>query len=515
MNRFLSSSLALTLICTASTALADSLPDLKSLSDSKLIALYEQARTASPVDNCSRLAPILGEMLNRPNLRGPIKGQKALADINCAIKERRWIAAYAMLPEVEEFLGENTGTLGFYIAVFSDHHQDAAERMAKLAGASDGSGFLEIPDEVTYSLFRGLWTGKHFTERKSLALALLGSPHFGKLSLDMQSSTAGMVIDEEARVGRFERSDRLLGKVTSPYRYMTFLSMKQYAPIWRDVEKAAGANMSRIIERDLAAKKAALKANPDDREAFQQVAHGLLFAGRFEEVLKHMASMDHSPGGIAKASEDDAWALNVEAYALDVLGRSAEAEAIFDRLAAIPYDPDKNSWLVNFVINRGSRLVELGQWEKGLEAATLAGQVTEKSGSAYAKMLVRRTKVCALHNLGRGAEAEPLLAEIFEHRTDTYSVAATAMLCANQSDRAAQIVIEALADEVHAEDMVEQLQRPEFELFYTESKLPGLRETLLSRADVRAAFDRVGRDIPDAFIPLAGKRREELRTKSQ
>jgi hypothetical protein len=54
------------------------------------------------------------------------------------------------------------------------------------------------------------------------------------------------------------------------------------------------------------------------------------------------------------------------------------------------------------------------------------------------------------------------------------------------------------------------MQKWEFELFYTQSKLPTVRDVLLPRPDVRTAYDKVARDIPDAFIPLAGKRRQEL-----
>ena len=95
-------------------------------------------------------------------------------------------------------------------------------------------------------------------------------------------------------------------------------------------------------------------------------------------------------------------------------------------------------------------------------------------------------------------------------RKESYSSAATALLCAGDIDRAAQLVIEALSDPVYAETMVDDLQKPEFQLFYTQSVLPTMREELLMRADVRSAYDKVGRDIPDAYIPLAGRRRVEL-----
>src|SRR3546814_12003008 len=73
------------------------------------------------------------------------------------------------------------------------------------------------------------------------------------------------------------------------------------------------------------------------------------------------------------------WALNAKVYALDALGRHDEAADIFDRIVEQPYDPAQSGWMVNFAINRGSRFVDLGQYEKGLEAADYAGRIADRS----------------------------------------------------------------------------------------------------------------------------------------
>jgi tetratricopeptide (TPR) repeat protein len=501
------SALALSL----STPLLASKPtDLKSLDNDALIALFNKSRDPQNPDFCSLLSPIISEMISRPNLAGPVKETKALIDFECASRAGEWAKAYQLMPDVESFIGKDAGRVGFFVALFSDHPVNAAERLTVMAEASDGAEFLSIGDNQFYYLFRELWSGKHFTAREKTVIAILESRHFKNLPDAVQSSVAAAIIDEEGRSGRFNRSAKLLDKIQSPDRFISFLAMKEFAPIWPQIEKAAGKNLTIVTERKLKRDLLKYKTNTNDRKAFNEVAHSLHFAGKFEEVIAHASTFDHSEAGISKAVEDDAWALNVEAYSLDALGRYAEAEAIFDRIAAIPYDPAVNGWLVNFTINRGSRLVELGQWEKGLEAAILAGKITEKSGSPYAKMLVRRDKICALNNLGRGAEAVPIIAELFDARKDSYSSAAAALVCAGDADQAAKIVIEGLNDPVYANTIVTEMQSPEFEVFYTLSKLSTIRESLLTRPDVRAAFDKVARDVPDAFIPLIGKRRAEL-----
>jgi hypothetical protein len=492
--------------------LAEQLPDLKSLNDKQLIALYTKVSSESGIDFCNRLSPVISELMKRPGINAPLQQQKTLSDFNCAIDDGKWTTAYRLMADVEELTGNSLGKLGFLVALASEHPENAAKRLTAIAAMKDDDEFLAIEDSQIFQLFSQLWTDKLFSVRAKTANAIMESPHFGKRSSNVHSHMASVIIDEEARLGAFKRSRKLLEKIDSPYSYIEFLALKKYEPIWPEAENRAGPNLSLAIDRQYKKDMALYKKAPEDRKLFQEVAHSLHFAGRFEDVIAHVAAIDHSEAGIAKIAEYEAWALNVEAYALDALGRQAEAEVIFDRIAAIPYDSEKNGWLVNFTINRGSRLVELGQWEKGLEAATLAGTVTEKSGSPYAKMLVRRDKICALTNLGRANEAKPLVEEIFELRKDSYSVAAAGLLCANDTERAAQSIIEALTDPVYAEGVASELQKPEFQLFYTKSKLPSLRDNLLLRPDVKAAYDRVARDIPDAYMPLSGKRRSQMST---
>src|SRR3546814_15751674 len=79
------------------------------------------------------------------------------------------------------------------------------------------------------------------------------------------------------------------------------------------------------------------------------------------------------------------WALNAKVYALDALGRHDAAGDIFDRIVAQADVPSTSAWMVNFAINRGERLVDLGQYERGLEAAELAGRIAEEGGNGYAR----------------------------------------------------------------------------------------------------------------------------------
>jgi hypothetical protein len=512
MQLLKSSLLALAAIFATSVANATELPDLKSVTDEQLIALLGESGKGEKPEACNRISPIYGEMLRRPAFKSAeLQDQKLFADFQCALESFQWVTAYRLLPDAQRIAGNDFGDLGFYIALYSDHSLNAAERLMPIIDGKDSQPLIDMSEHELFQLLRDLWKGEQFEKRNQIVTALMQSRHYKKLPDEAQVGLVDAVISEEGRTGNFKQTPKLLGRINSPFGYDGYLALKKYQAVWPEFEKAAGPNLLIVTERGLKADMARYKADPTDRKAFQQLAHALLAAGKFEDIIAHVATFDHSAESILKATEDDGWALNVEAYALDALGRGDEASAIFDKLAAIPYNPQENGWLVSFVINRGSRLIELGRWEVGLKAATLAGEIAEKSGSPYAKMLVMRDKICALNKLGRGAEAAVMVKDIFDQRKDSQPDAATAQICAGDIERAAQIVIEALRDPVYAETMATELQKPEFRIFYTRSKLQTLRDALMSRPDVRAAFDKVARDIPDQFIPLAGKRRDELK----
>ncbi len=504
------------LACAASTSLLAQTPsEFGSLSDKEISARFDEALTRDPRNFCEEISPLLGEMLKRPAFSHITNAQKLSSDFQCAVASESWAVAHALMIEIEQMSGRSFGTAGFYVSRYAENDVDAAKRLLTLASAGDSTQIREIADEEYYYFFRDLDERNQHDLALTTALALADLPSAASISPDITSFVAKTVIDGEARKGRFDRSVELLGRLREPSTITTLLSARRFEPIWPEIERTAGDNLATIINDRVAADRVRFAADTNNRKAFQQLAHSLHFAGKFEDVIVHVSSFGDGAEEILRATSEDAWALNVKAYALDVLGRESEAEALFDHLVAIPYNPETNGWLVNFAINRASRLLELGKLEKGLQAANLAEQIASKSGSPYAKMLVRRDKVCALEGLQRQGEASAIIAAIVEHRKESYEAAATAMICAGQPDRAAQFVIEALNDPSASDGMANTLQSSGFQLFYTQSRIPTLRDALLMRPDVRAAYDRVARDIPDRFVPLAGKRRAELVSKKR
>lgn len=479
------------------------------LSDDELLLAYELADEKKEPAYCKELVPILAEMNKRGSFDGPTARLSAHANMWCAIDEGRKLEAYQYMLKLESFAGANAlGQVGFSIALYANQDEAAVDRLIFLAQDNKHDELLIINEISIFDLSRSLLLSKKYDLRNEMYEALYQSKYFEQLTLNIQADTAYALLLKDLEIGKIDRSKALLAKINSPASYIDLIADRKFAPIWPVIEDAAGINLKTIGAKFVNQHAEMYHKDPSNRNHFQEYAHALLYAGRFEDVVELVKIND-----MTHLVEDDAWALNVKAYALDSLGRNTEAESIFDAIAAIPYDPDVNGWLVSFVINRAMRLVEVGNWQKGLDATILAEVIVKKSGNDYANMLVQKTKVCVLTRIGREEEAKKILDLIFEKRKDSYSEAAKAMLCANDENRAATIVLEALADADYYSVMVNDLQRPEFELFYTESLLPTLNDKLRGRADITIAFNKVGRDIPELYIPEAGIRRKEFRGK--
>lgn len=500
------------LLCAvASPANAKDQADYSALTDDKLMVRYQKEVDADVPNYCKTVVPIIAEMATRPRFNENLERLKILADLQCALTESRYKDAFPLSVQLEKITGlAQLDDLAVALAVAAEEYPFAASRIIKIAKSTDGRALSSLDDAMFWQLSRELVRNKYPEIRLRMFRALADSPHFNKLTPELRSGIAKVAITLDAETGNFGRADILMSELQGPFPFLELLANRNLEPIWPALEAIAGPNMQKVSDADVARKAAAYNSNPSDRQAFQYYANALHFAGNFEEAIALVRTVDHKPKALLKATEEDMWALNIEAYALDALGRKNEAEAVFDAMGALPFEGERKSWLVNFVINRASRLVGLGQWQKGLDAAMLAHEVTEQSGSPYAKMLVRKARICALVNLNRKDESAPLLAEAYEKRQDSYSTAAEAYLCASDEDKAAAIVLEALKSPDHRYDMAQGLQLDDFAIFYARDILPDLRDRLRTRPEIDTEFSSFARDLPESLIPMASLRRKQI-----
>lgn len=441
----------------------------------------------------------------RADIAAELHSMAMLGQMECAAAADRYKDAYTAMVALE---AEKTGPYGMYgawIALKAEAYDDAARRMEQEVSAP--TAFKDDYDQRMFWQF-----SREMRDKKQGALAdgviakTASSPALVNATPGFREGIAGEQLRIAVEAKDYVGARKMIPNIHSHATVMGWLADKEFEPLWPDLEAAAGPGMATLRNADVDRKLAIFHKDVNNHNALNEAVHALYYAERYEDAVKLARTIDHTDAGLAKADEDQLWAMNVEAYALDQLKRSAEADALFDRMVKAQYKgADSENGLINFAINRGSRLVEFGQFQKGYDAMVEAEKIP---GSPYAEMLILRGKVCALSKLGRGSEAAAMLAEIGKRTKDAPTIAANAYLCAGDADKAAASVIAGLEDEVMRTDILMRFQPQAFDyMYYKDSVLPNTFEALHKRPDVAAAVAKYGRTLPDALIPLKPENR--------
>jgi hypothetical protein len=121
-----------------------------------------------------------------------------------------------------------------------------------------------------------------------------------------------------------------------------------------------------------------------------------------------------------------------------------------------------------------------------------------KFGSPYARQVIRKYRVChAVAVRSEAAATDKAVAELLAHAKDAPSATIEALMCAGRSDAAAAMMIDALQDRDYRWTAITMMQ-PE-DGATADPDWVGNVQPLLARADVKAAFDKVGRVLPARF----------------
>ena len=380
-----------------------------------------------------------------------------------------------------------------------------ADWALEMLGSLDREQIAALSRDSLWQSVRAVRQEGRGDEVEALMLGWVEGGQLPFFDSDLWEPLARNALGAAAREGRSDLAPQLLGYITDPSIYISLLTQRKYASLWPKIEARAGANLETIGAENVAIARQRLTNAPGDRDRFSDAAYALHFHGEYEEVIALAQSWrDREERGVG-IEEGDAWALNLQAYAFDALGQPERADAIFDELAS--YDPVEHDWVINFVINRASRLVGYGRWEEGLAAAQLARTVR---GSTYAEMIVAKDHACALAALGRADETAVELDFLRENKVESVALAAQGLLCLGLRDEAAALLIEAFDDPATRESAIDALLSSEADLFYTESILPSARSLLSEYPALAEAFAEHARDLPEAYVPRASQRREDL-----
>lgn len=347
--------------------------DYASLSDRELNAAFLSARDSWTSNGCGIGEPLFTEMYKRRPER-EIRNALLWSKVICLDSRKEYAGARAVLSELEAHLPLRAILpLGLYLDSRLEDSAGIISRLSKFADlALDGdAGALEA--DAFYQARRMVHSNGRQSELEAVALKLYSSAAYPAFEPELQGAIAYSALGRAAVSGDRETVEGLLSELRDPQVYPALLSLRKYEAIWPQIERRVGEGFSAITSeyRDWA--DARFTNLPGDRDRFSEAVRSLFYDGRFTEAADMALKWRERQESLENTKEGDAWALNMEAYSLDALGRIAEADAIFDRLAAL--SPEGRDWLVNFVINRSSRLVGQKRFVEGLAAAQLARTV--------------------------------------------------------------------------------------------------------------------------------------------
>jgi tetratricopeptide (TPR) repeat protein len=480
--------------------------DFAAMTDAQLRERVAAIRTEGFSYACTTKVPLFKELRRRSPDSTPFDRGYAMSQAICAAQKGDDARAMRLLKQAEKEYGDLG--LDLWAAFVAVRLEDGGEALARMKAMAASGQLFEVPAEEGFAVLRTIRAHGSMDQLDAFSYDLTRAPRFSQFEPNMQGAFASGALRHAVRLGDLSRAEEFLAYDPDPQGFLTMLADRRYEPAWPIIERLAGDNLATVSDAHVKASAEYLAEKPEDRDRLSTYAYALLYAGRFQEAVDVARSWRPERDNLDDLEEGDAWALNIEAYALDALGKPDEADVVFDRLATLP--ADEHSWVVNFVINRASRLVGQQRWEAGLEATVLARSVAENHGSTYAKLLIARDRACALQQLGRTDEIAPEVEFLVEHFNDAAAVAATGLLCVGERAKAEQLLDAALSEEVAAGGLIYDLQDRRFELFYTPSQLPQAREVVLANESLRAkALERI-RLLPENLVPIAYLRRTEL-----
>jgi len=306
--------------------------------------------------------------------------------------------------------------------------------------------------------------------------------------LDLLELYVSRGMEAEARrvAGRLERPDSLIA-----------LSIDR-----RFAHLAPGERLAahrRALDRSIAEARELAASRPREIRAVYRLASALDNAGQLAEALGLLdaALAKAQPAGDGAAAYDDLaayqhWTEFTRSGVLLKLGRWEEGRKARERARDLARENGAD------LATRTGLAVDVGVTEIFLEAperalAALRFMDGEPDGS-FGKASAESVRACALAQTGDAAGAAAALQYVLEYGADDYLPVQMALLCLDDLDRLAGIVVGRIADPATRADMLEELQDyrlPEADTAF--GRLMNARfDRLRARSDVREAIDRHG-----------------------
>ncbi len=296
--------------------------------------------------------------------------------------------------------------------------------------------------------------------------------------------------------GRTLQARARLEGLLDPFAVMMIRISRVYDPLRGDAAFERRLDVAASAQAALSRARRIVDDNPRQIAPVLQLAELLRQMGRSEEALslvERIVPLAQGPDAATRFYDLDAqlnWLLFVKADTLYDLGRNIEARTIYSEAMST-----NGVGQGNIVLTFAGMLNAEGRGADALEVLRLAPHPT-----TFADVWLQSERACAAHLVGDAAVRDEALARLRRNELDNAPAAMHALLCVDDIEGAAALMIRRLGSPIHREAALlalQQFRRLETRQMPIEvlelQRLAQVRD----RADVRAAVEPVGRIEPN------------------
>lgn len=388
---------------------------------------------------------------------------------------------------------------GVLVAADESRFVDAANQITALASTSPQN--LEILTGASVRAISARLTEQHAVQARADMLVALARVDWQPADIpELRVSFAQGAIEALLGNGKADEAADLLDRVDQPEMLTSMAIERHYAPLWPAIERKLGPQSGNMVDRFALDRLNFFANNPDSEASLRDAANAMLLLGRYDDVV------DMTDGVTVRAgmNRDTVRTLLYRARALAALKRNDEAVKLFSGFMALDLrqTPDATPALVNYA----EFLDEIGHEQDALATARTAQDKASTTLTDFGKRWLDRTEVCALSALGRVEDANAAADRLKALSDQNQAAAIEALLCAGRDAEASILTMKAFEDNDVLSNLVVQFQPAESVWAPAPSRLRSLWFAFLKRPEVKAAFERKGRILPQEFWPAPNPR---------
>jgi hypothetical protein len=385
----------------------------------------------------------------------------------------------------------------FLLRAFDGDPAGASDTL-QLIAASMPDGLAQLPSEVVGDVMRSIKDDETRAFNTDYALVAAGwSPPDATLAdadwLRLRLMT-GL-----AKRGRLDDVPAVLARVLSPVILVRMGIDRRFESLWPVIEKRLGPGADIADAAYVAAAKARFDKTPQSLIARLGYAEALNIASREPEAMA-IADVATTPAELASLNDQEIWLVNLHAALLGDAGRIDAALARYEALNAGPIAGRGN--LIGTMINEALFAESANRPESALAAADRAARYADGISEA-GRFYLAQARACALQQQGKSAEAATTAAPIIAKPEVNDNAFLATMICLGRMGEAADAITRRLGDADTRGEMLFQLQ-PFLIADATklrEVKLRAAMRALKARPEVKTAYLKAGRDMPQAVAP--------------